>query len=43
LPGFAAGWQGLVAPLGTPAPAIQKIRESLSKTLRMPDLANEFA
>jgi tripartite-type tricarboxylate transporter receptor subunit TctC len=26
LPGFAAsGWQGMVAPLGTPAAAIQKI------------------
>ena len=34
LPGFATGgWQGIVAPLGTPAAAIQKINESLRKVL----------
>jgi tripartite-type tricarboxylate transporter receptor subunit TctC len=44
LPGFAAGgWQGIVAPLGTPAAAIQKINESLRKVLGEPDLAKQFA
>jgi tripartite-type tricarboxylate transporter receptor subunit TctC len=44
LPGFAAGgWQGIVAPLGTPAAAIQKINESLRKVLREPDLAKQLA
>ena len=44
LPGFAAGgWQGIVAPLGTPAGAIQKINESLRKALGEPDLAKQLA
>jgi tripartite-type tricarboxylate transporter receptor subunit TctC len=44
VPGFAAGgWQGLVAPLGTPTPAIQKINEGLSKALSAPELAKELA
>lgn len=44
LPGFAAGgWQGLVGPLGTPAPAIQKINESLRKVLSEPELAKQLA
>ena len=44
LPGFAAGgWQGMVAPLGTPAAAIQKINESLRKVLSDPVLAKELA
>jgi tripartite-type tricarboxylate transporter receptor subunit TctC len=44
LPGFAAGgWQGIVAPLGTPAPAIQKINESLRKVLGEADLAKQLA
>ena len=44
LPGFAAGgWQGIVAPLGTPAAAIQKINESLRKVLGEPDLAKQLA
>jgi tripartite-type tricarboxylate transporter receptor subunit TctC len=44
LPGFAAGgWQGMVAPLGTPAAAIQKINESLRKVLSEPDLAKQLA
>src|SRR6202043_281079 len=41
LPGFAAGgWQGVVAPLGTPAAAIQKFNDGLNKVLGQPDLAN---
>ena len=44
LPGFAAGgWQGVVAPLGTPAAAIQKINESLRKVLSEPNLAKQLA
>jgi tripartite-type tricarboxylate transporter receptor subunit TctC len=44
LPGFAAGgWQGMVASLGTPASAIQKINESLRKVLSEPDLAKQLA
>ncbi len=44
LPGFAAGgWQGIVAPLGTPAPAIQKVNEGLQKALSEPDLAKQLA
>jgi tripartite-type tricarboxylate transporter receptor subunit TctC len=44
LPGFASGgWQGIVAPLGTPAPDIQKINEALKKVLAEPDLAKQLA
>ena len=43
LPGFAAGgWQGIVAPLGTPATAIQ-VNASLQKVLGEPDIANPLA
>ena len=44
LPGFAAGgWQGIVAPLGTPAAAIQKVNAGLKKVLGEPDVANPLA
>jgi len=44
LPGFAAGgWQGIVAPLGTPAAAIQKVNQALNKVLSEPDLAKQLA
>jgi tripartite-type tricarboxylate transporter receptor subunit TctC len=44
LPGFAAGgWQGIVAPLGTPAGAIQKINESLRTVLVESDLTKQLA
>jgi tripartite-type tricarboxylate transporter receptor subunit TctC len=44
LPGFAAGgWQGVVAPLGTPAAAIQKVNAGLQKVLGEPDIANPLA
>jgi tripartite-type tricarboxylate transporter receptor subunit TctC len=44
LPGFAAGgWQGIVAPLGTPASAIQKINEGLRQVLAEPELAKQLA
>src|ERR1700741_1809129 len=44
LPGFAAGgWQGIVAPLGTPAAAIQEFNESLNNVLSEPNLAKQLA
>ena len=44
LPGFAAGgWQGIVAPLGTPAAAIQKFNGALNKVLGDRDLAKQLA
>ena len=44
LPGFAAGgWQGIVAPLGTPAPAIAKFNAGLNKVLGQGDLAKQLA
>jgi len=44
LPGFAAGgWQGIVAPLGTPAGAIQKVNGALAQALGEPDLAKALA
>jgi tripartite-type tricarboxylate transporter receptor subunit TctC len=44
LPGFAAGgWQGVVAPLGTPAPAIATFNAALNKVLAQPDLAKQLA
>ncbi len=43
-PGFAAGgWQGIVAPLGTPAAAIAKVNEALKTVLAEPDLAKQLA
>lgn len=44
LPGFSAtGWLGMVAPLGTPMPIIQKINDGLKQVLSEPDLAAELA
>jgi len=44
LPGFAAGgWQGIVAPLGTPANAITTFNEALNEVLGEPDLAKQLA
>jgi len=44
LPGFAAGgWQGIVAPLGTPAAATQRVNESLRKVLGESNLAKQLA
>ena len=43
-PGFAAGgWQGIVAPLKTPAPAIEKFNGALNKVLAQADLAKQLA
>jgi tripartite-type tricarboxylate transporter receptor subunit TctC len=44
LPGFAAGgWQGIVAPLRTPATAIRKINDGIRKVLSEPDFAKQLA
>ena len=44
LPGFVAGgWQGIVAPLRTPAAPIQKVNEALLKVLSQGDLAKQLA
>jgi tripartite-type tricarboxylate transporter receptor subunit TctC len=44
LPNFVAGgWQGIVAPLGTPAPAVQKFNAALNQVLAQPDLAKQLA
>ncbi len=44
LPGVAAGgWQGLVAPLGTPTAAIAKTNAGLKKVLGQADLAKQLA
>ena len=43
-PGFSAGgWQGIVAPKGTPPAAIQKINVAMKKVLADPDLAKQMA
>jgi tripartite-type tricarboxylate transporter receptor subunit TctC len=43
LPDFAAGgWQGIVAPLGTPAADIAKVNEALKTVLAEPDLAKQL-
>jgi tripartite-type tricarboxylate transporter receptor subunit TctC len=43
-PGFAAGgWQGIVAPLKTPAPVIQKVNDAIKTTLGEQDLAKDLA
>ena len=43
-PGFVAGgWQGIVAPLGTPAADIARLNEALKTTLAEPDLAKQLA
>jgi tripartite-type tricarboxylate transporter receptor subunit TctC len=44
LPGFAAGgWQGIVAPLGTPEPAIATFNAALNTVLAQPDLTKQLA
>jgi tripartite-type tricarboxylate transporter receptor subunit TctC len=43
-PGFAAGgWQGIVAPRGTPQAAIRKFNTAMKKVLAEPDLAKQMA
>ena len=44
LPGFAArGWQVLVAPLGTPAPIVDKISADLAKVVSDPDFKQRLS
>ena len=43
LKGFdASGWQGLLVPTGTPAPAVAKLSESLMKTLAQREVRDRF-
>jgi tripartite-type tricarboxylate transporter receptor subunit TctC len=44
LPGFAAaGWQVVVAPLGTPAPILSKVSDDLRKVLVKPEIKDKLA
>jgi len=44
LPGFQAmGWQGLVAPVGTPEAIVRKASEDLRKVVSDPTLAAQLA
>jgi len=44
IPGFAArGWQVLVAPLGTPAPIVNKISVDLAKVVNDPDFKKRLS
>jgi tripartite-type tricarboxylate transporter receptor subunit TctC len=44
IPGFSAtGWQVLVAPLGTPAPIIEKVGADLAKVVDAPDFQKRLA
>jgi tripartite-type tricarboxylate transporter receptor subunit TctC len=44
LPGFAAGgWQGIVAPLGTPADVITKVNADIGKVLDDQELAKQLS
>jgi tripartite-type tricarboxylate transporter receptor subunit TctC len=39
VPGYDySGWQGLLAPRGTPKPILDKLREALIKTMNMPEV-----
>jgi tripartite-type tricarboxylate transporter receptor subunit TctC len=43
VPGYEAiGWLGLMAPAGTPATAIAKVRDAAAKALSQPDVAAEL-
>src|SRR5690606_37636734 len=44
LPGYSAmPWLGLVAPAGTPAPAIDRLYQAVSRVLRRDDVKRKFA
>jgi tripartite-type tricarboxylate transporter receptor subunit TctC len=44
LPGFiASGWQALLAPVGTPAPLIEKISADMRKVVTDPEFAKKMA
>jgi tripartite-type tricarboxylate transporter receptor subunit TctC len=43
-PGFeATSWFALLAPLGTPAPILNRVREEAAKVLAEPDMRSRFA
>jgi tripartite-type tricarboxylate transporter receptor subunit TctC len=44
LPGFeAVGWQGLVAPVGTPDTIVRKVSDDLRKVLDQPEIKKQLA
>lgn len=44
LPGFEAiGWNGLVAPAGTPADIVAKLNAALNEAVKSPDIAEKYA
>jgi tripartite-type tricarboxylate transporter receptor subunit TctC len=44
LPGFeAVGWQGLVAPVGTPDTVVRKVSDDLRKVLDQPEIKKQLA
>ena len=44
LPGFeASSWQGIVAPVGTPAPIIEKLNRAIVKILSTDEVRQQFA
>lgn len=43
VPGFeAVGWNGIVAPAGTPPAAVKKLNEAINNALKQPELAKKF-
>jgi tripartite-type tricarboxylate transporter receptor subunit TctC len=44
LPGFLTGsWQGLLAPAGTPAPAVEKLNAEVRRITDLPDVKARLA
>ncbi|PLC50387.1 hypothetical protein CR159_07990 [Pollutimonas subterranea] len=44
IPGFLTGsWQGVLAPVGTPKPIIEKLHAEMSKIVKMPDVQEKLA
>ena len=43
LPGFDTdGWQGLLAPAGSPAPVVQRLADEVAAALQQPQLARRI-
>jgi tripartite-type tricarboxylate transporter receptor subunit TctC len=44
IPGFEAiGWNGLVAPAGTPAEIVDKLNAALNDAVKSPDIVEKYA
>jgi tripartite-type tricarboxylate transporter receptor subunit TctC len=44
LPGYEAGsWYGILAPAGTPRPAVERLHDEIVKALRMPQVSQRLA